>query len=81
VCFEGNDRVDKKSEEKMRNDAVTPLEKKQKQRYQHENGLLRLVAYYQNLFDKEENLKYYSSEDYQNESRDFVKYHLKFRGM
>lgn len=44
-----------------------------------ENGLLNLVVYYQNLFDREENINHYSSNDYQNAKRKFVKYSLKNR--
>ena len=41
-----------------------------------ENGLQSLVAYYQSLFDIEENLNYYSSNEYQNAKRKFVKYFM-----
>ena len=44
-----------------------------------ENGLLNLVEYYQNVFDRDENINYYSSKDYQNAKRSFVKYSLKNR--
>jgi hypothetical protein len=44
-----------------------------------ENGLLNLVVYYQNLFDRDENVNHYSSNDYQNAKRKFVKYSLKNR--
>ena len=44
-----------------------------------ENGLLNLVVYYQNLFDRDENINHYSSNDYQNAKRKFVKYSLKNR--
>lgn len=66
----------------MKNDAVTPLESRNRSEVTgNENGLQRLVAYYQNLFDRDENLKYYSPDDYQNARRNFVKYNLKFREM
>ncbi len=45
------------------------------------NGLQNLVNYYQKLFDRKENLDYYSPEDYQNAKRCFVKYLLKNRGL
>jgi hypothetical protein len=48
---------------------------------QSENGLQNLVAYYQKLFDRKENLDHYSPEDYQNAKRRFVKYLLKNRGI
>ncbi|MFT5729516.1 MAG: hypothetical protein ACI8PB_003687 [Desulforhopalus sp.] len=44
-----------------------------------ENGLVNLVRYYQNIFDREENILYYSPENYQNAKRKFVKYSLKSR--
>jgi hypothetical protein len=44
-----------------------------------ENGLQNLVTYYQNLFDREENLNHYSPDDYQNAKRNFVKYSLNIR--
>lgn len=44
-----------------------------------ENGLQSLVAYYQSLFDIEENVNYYSSDEYQNAKRKFVKYFMKNR--
>lgn len=40
----------------------------------HENGLHNLAVYYQSLFDIEENIKYYSKNEYQNAKRQFVKY-------
>jgi hypothetical protein len=43
------------------------------------NGLINLVEYYQNVFDRYENIHYYSSKDYQNAKRSFVKYSLKKR--
>ncbi|KJS01173.1 MAG: hypothetical protein VR65_09720 [Desulfobulbaceae bacterium BRH_c16a] len=46
-----------------------------------ENGLQGLVAYYQNLFDREENFNYYSPDDFQNAKRKFVKYLLNNRAM
>lgn len=46
-----------------------------------ENGLINLVKYYQNMFDKEENILYYSPENYQNAKRKFVKYSLKNRSI
>lgn len=47
----------------------------------NENGLQSLVAYYQNLFDREENFNHYSPDDYQNAKRNFVKYLLKKRAI
>lgn len=47
----------------------------------NENGLQRLVMHYQDLFETDENLKYYSAHDYQNAKRKFVKYLLDSRGM
>lgn len=44
-----------------------------------ENGLRNLVIYYQNLFEKEENINHYSSDDYQKAKRKFVKYFLEKR--
>ena len=41
-----------------------------------ENGLVNLVRYYQNMFDREENILYYSPDNYQNAKRKFVKYSL-----
>ena len=46
-----------------------------------ENGLQNLVAYYQSLFDIEENLNYYSSNAYQDAKRKFVKYFMKNRAL
>lgn len=46
-----------------------------------ENGLQGLVAYYQNLFDREENFNYYSPDDFQNAKRKFVKYLLNNRAI
>ncbi len=46
-----------------------------------ENGLQNLVAYYQNLFDRDENINHYSPDDYQNAKRNFVKYLLNKRVM
>ncbi len=46
-----------------------------------ENGLVNLVAYYQNKFEREENLHHYSPVDYQNAKRKFVKFSLKHRSM
>ncbi len=46
-----------------------------------ENGLHKLVVYYQNLFDKEDNINQYSYNDYQNAKLKFVKYSLKNREM
>lgn len=46
-----------------------------------ENGLVNLVTYYQNMFDREENIHYYSPDDYQNAKRKFVKYSLKSRAI
>ncbi len=47
----------------------------------NENGLQNLVAYYQDLFKREENLKHYSPDDYQNAKRNFVKYSLSTRNI
>ena len=44
-----------------------------------DNGLQNLVAYYQSLFDREENIFHYSPDDYQNARRKYVKYLLKNR--
>lgn len=46
-----------------------------------ENGLQRLVAYYQQLFDIKENVDHYSPSDYQNAKRSFVKYLLEKRSV
>ena len=54
-----------------------PARKSGKKR--NENGLLNLVEYYQNVFDRDENINYYSSLDFQNAKRSFVKYSLKKR--
>ena len=43
------------------------------------SGLQSLAAYYQSLFDIDENFYHYSSDDYQNAKRKFVKYHMKHR--
>ncbi len=40
----------------------------------NENGLQSLVAYYQSLFDIEENFNHYSSNEFLNAKRKFVKY-------
>ena len=48
---------------------------------QSNNGLQNLVAYYQSLFDREENYNHYSPDDYQNAKRHFVKYLLNTRAM
>lgn len=45
------------------------------------NGLQNLVAYYQSLFDREENIDHYSPDDYQNARRKFVKYLLHNRAI
>lgn len=39
-----------------------------------ETGLQKLAAYYQSLFEIEENVNYYSNDEYQNAKRKFVKY-------
>ena len=44
-----------------------------------ENGLQSLVAYYQDLFEIEENYNHYSTNDYQNAKRKFVKHLMKSR--
>jgi hypothetical protein len=44
-----------------------------------ESGLQNLVAHYQDLFDRDENINHYSPEDYQNAKRKFVKYLLQNR--
>lgn len=44
-----------------------------------ENGLQRLVIYYESLFDIEENFNYYRWNDYENARRKFVKYLMKSR--
>lgn len=44
-----------------------------------DNGLQNLIKYYKNIFDREENIYYYSPDDYQNAKRKFVKYLLKNR--
>lgn len=44
-----------------------------------DNGLQNLVAYYQKLFDIQENVDHYSPTDFQNAKRSFVKYLLKNR--
>jgi hypothetical protein len=46
-----------------------------------ENGLHKLVVYYQNLFDKDGNINYYNYKDYQEAKRKFVQYSLKNREM
>ncbi len=40
------------------------------------NGLQQLVVHYQMMFDIEENYNYYSSDEYQNAKRKFVKYSM-----
>jgi hypothetical protein len=45
------------------------------------SGLQNLAAYYQSLFDIDENFYYYSSDDYQNAKRKFVKYLMKHRAV
>ena len=40
----------------------------------NESGLQKLAAYYQSLFEIEENYNYYSTDEYQNAKRKFVKY-------
>lgn len=44
-----------------------------------ENGLQKLAVYYQSLFEIEENINYYSRNEYQNAKRKFVKYLMKNR--
>ena len=46
-----------------------------------ENGLRSLAAYYQSLFDIEENFNYYSSNEYQKAKRKFVKYLMNNRAL
>ena len=46
-----------------------------------ENGLQNLVAYYQGLFDIEENLNFYSRNAYQAAKRKFVKYFMQNRAL
>ena len=46
-----------------------------------ENGLQSLVAYYQGLFDIEENLNHYSRNAYQAAKRKFVKYFIQNRAI
>jgi len=46
-----------------------------------ENGLQNLVVYYQKLFDIGENFNHYSSNDYQNAKRKFVKYLMNNRAL
>ena len=46
-----------------------------------ENGLQSLVAYYQSLFDIEENLNHYNRNEYQNAKRMFVKYLMNNRAL
>lgn len=46
-----------------------------------ENGLQKLVEFYQNLFDTKENVDHYSPSDYQNAKRNFVKYLLEKRAI
>lgn len=43
------------------------------------NGLSSLVEYYQNLFEREENIDYYNPDDYQNAKRKFVKFMVNTR--
>jgi sugar phosphate permease len=65
----------------MQNFAKTTTKlKAMKQDEPSENGLQKLVTYYQKLFDRKENRDHYSPEDYQNAKRRFVKYLLKNRG-
>jgi hypothetical protein len=47
----------------------------------NENGLQSLAAYYQSLFDIEENLNHYSSDEYLNAKRKFVKYLMNNRAL
>ena len=78
--FECNRLDEEKSEGKMKNDVGVRLETKIRSKVvQNENGLQRLVAYYQSLFDRDENLNHYSPDDYQNARRKFVKYQLESR--
>jgi hypothetical protein len=46
-----------------------------------ENGLEKLVLHYQSLFDIEENVNYYSHNEYQNAKRKFVKYLMNIRAL
>lgn len=67
---------------KMKNDAAMALEAKNTiKAVEDANGLQRLVAYYQRLFERDENVNHYSPEDYQNAKRKFVKYLLDSRVM
>jgi hypothetical protein len=64
----------------MQNFTGTPAKPKMTGRdAQSENGLHNLAMYYQSLFDIEENINYYSWNDYQNAKRKFVKYLMKSR--
>ena len=47
----------------------------------NESGLQKLAAYYQSLFDIEENFNYYSTDEYQNAKRKFVKYLMNNRAL
>ncbi len=44
-----------------------------------QNGLQKLAAYYQSLFDIEENLNYYGKEEFQSAKRKFVKHLMNSR--
>lgn len=66
----------------MQNGTQISIKPKKKDTYvKSENGLENLVAYYQNLFERAENIHHYSPDDYQNAKRKFVKYSLKNREM
>lgn len=66
----------------MKNDVAMTFQAKNKTKIgESTNGLQRLVAYYQNLFERDENLNHYSPNDYQNAKRKFVKYLLDSRVM
>ena len=47
----------------------------------NENGLQSLAAYYQSLFDIEENFNHYNRNEYQNAKRMFVKYLMNNRAL
>ena len=47
----------------------------------NENGLQSLAAYYQSLFDIEENFNHYNSNEYLNAKRKFVKYLMNNRAL
>ena len=58
---------------------TTIMSRVQDREENNENGLQSLAAYYQSLFDIEENLNHYSRNAYQAAKRKFVKHFMQNR--